>query len=572
MNGQLVVSVLRNLSYSTCSGDVTAPQDVPCEMNSETDQAVERLIAKSDMPAEQVRQHRPSIVRSVLSNWAGFIISTLIGFFLSPFVVRHLGDSGYGIWVLLGSLTGYLGLLDLGVRGAVTRYVASLHAVGDHLEVGRVTSAALAIFLGGGLVAITTSIALSLFAVNSFHIPASYLLAARMILIITGFSIAVSLVGGVFGGILVALERFDLVNLLEVSVTICRTGTIVVMLLRGNGLITLAVIQLLFTAATGGIYGWISFRQYPQLQVRVGDCDRAHVKMLLSFSVYIFVLMIANNLIFYTDSAVIGYFLPVSLITVFAIAGNLVNYTRALIRGISITTTPRSSALNAEGDKDGLRRLLVKGSQYATIIVLPVALTFILRGRTFVSLWMGPQYGEPSGHVLWILALALIFMAGELVAMATMIGINKHKLLARIYFAEAFCNFALSIALVRRLGIIGVAWGTTLPALAVSLLFWPSYVRHTLGLPIRTYLTATWMRPAFTAMPFGILTYAVEKLWPAPNVFVFLGQTLLILPSVAIATWYLCFDLSERKACALKLVLPVWGPLEVEKSKARSES
>jgi O-antigen/teichoic acid export membrane protein len=495
----------------------------------------------------QVQSHRRSAFQNVLSNWAGFIISTAIAFFVSPFVVRHLGDSAYGVWVLLGSLTGYLSMLDLGVRGAVTRYVASLHAQGDHLEVGRVTSAAFAIFLGAGIVAITVSVALGIFAVNSFHIPTYYRFAARVIIILAGFNIAASLAGGVFGGILVALERFDLVNLLEVLSGIFRTGTIVVMLLRGHGLITLALIQLFFTTATGAICGWTCFRQYPQLQVSVAACDRQHVKIIFSFSIYLFLLTLSNNLIFYTDSIVIGYFLPVSMITYFAIAGNLTSYSRTLIQGLSTTATPRSSALSAKGNIDGVRRVLLKGSQYATVIILPLALTFMLRGRTFIRLWMGPQYGDPSGHVLWILTVALIFMAGDLVAMSTMIGINKHKPLAKIYFAEALCNLALSVALVRPLGISGVAWGTTLPALVVSLLFWPWYIRHTLGLPVRMYLTATWLRPALTTIPFGILTYAVEKLWPAPNVIVFLLQTLTILPSVALGIWYLCLDSSERK-------------------------
>src|SRR5207249_1908173 len=78
--------------------------------------------------ATPARRHLPSALRNIFSNWAGFICSSIISFFLSPFVVHHLGNSAYGIWILMGSLTGYLGLLNLGVRGAVTKYVAQLHA------------------------------------------------------------------------------------------------------------------------------------------------------------------------------------------------------------------------------------------------------------------------------------------------------------------------------------------------------------------------------------------------------------------------------------------------------------
>jgi len=71
-------------------------------------------------------QRLPSALRN-LSNWAGFACSSVTFFFLSPFVFHHLGNSAYGIWVLIGSLTGYLGLFNLGVRGALTRNVARFH-------------------------------------------------------------------------------------------------------------------------------------------------------------------------------------------------------------------------------------------------------------------------------------------------------------------------------------------------------------------------------------------------------------------------------------------------------------
>ena len=56
------------------------------------------------------------ILRNVFSNWGGFVLSAVVNFFLAPFVVRHLGNTLYGVSVLFLALTGYLGMLDLGVR------------------------------------------------------------------------------------------------------------------------------------------------------------------------------------------------------------------------------------------------------------------------------------------------------------------------------------------------------------------------------------------------------------------------------------------------------------------------
>lgn len=525
-------------------------------MSPGSDQSTQQVGA-SLSPAKRGGARSPSALRNVLSNWGGFFSSSVIAFFISPFVVRHLGDSAYGVWVLVGSLTGYLGLLDMGVRGAVTRYVASFHSTHSHDEASRITSSALAIFLAAGLLAILISVTLAAFALSSLDLPPAYRSVAALVLIIAGCNIAVSLVSGVFAGVLTAMQRFDLQNLIEIASGILRNGAIVLALLRGNGLVALALIQLMFALANCTAYVLTSRRGYPQLRVRVAECDLPHLRMIFSFSFYAFLINISMNLIFYTDSVVIGYFLPISLITYFAIAGNLINYSRDLIRGVSGIAAPKVSALDAGGDLEGVRRVLLRGAQFSTLIILPIALTFMLRGKSFITMWMGAQYGDRSGHVLWILTLALLFLASEQVSASTMMGISKHKPLAKLYLGEALCNLAMSVALVRSLGIYGVAWGTTLPSLAVSLVFWPWYVHHTLGIPVSTYLTFTWLRPAAAAIPFGLFTYGFERLWAAPNLFVFFLQTGAILPTIVIASWFICFDDFDRETYGRKFLHPI---------------
>jgi len=93
----------------------------------------------------------PHHARSAFSNWLTYLGSGAVSFFLSPFLVRHLGNSAYGVWILLVSLTGYLGFLDLGIRGAVTRYIAKFHSEGDHDRLSRIVSSGLDMFTAGGL-------------------------------------------------------------------------------------------------------------------------------------------------------------------------------------------------------------------------------------------------------------------------------------------------------------------------------------------------------------------------------------------------------------------------------------
>jgi O-antigen/teichoic acid export membrane protein len=526
-------------------------------MNASDHRADEMDAPANGSSRKQLQPLHRSPFRSLLSNWIGFFISACIAFFISPFVVKHLGNSAYGVWVLIGSLTGYLGLLDLGVRSAVTRYVSRFHALEDHREASRVASSALMIFVGAGVLAILVSVVLAVFAVDAFRLPSTHQEAARVMLTIAGVNIAVSLISGVFGGILVALQRFDVTNLVEVVSGILRAAAIVVVLLRGHGLIALAVVQLLFAVANCVIYAGTSIREYPQLRVNFRNCDLQHLRIIFSFSVYAFLITISMKLVFYTDSIVIGAFLPVSMITFFAIAGNLLNYSRDLISGISTIAAPKASGMDAEGDIEGVRRVLLKGAQFGTMVILPIALTFILRGKTFIRLWMGAQYAEQSGHVLWILTLASIFIAGEAATGSTMVGIGKHKPIATVYLGEAFCNLGLSVALIHSMGIYGVAWGTTLPSLAKTFLFWPWYVWRVLRIPMWKYVSANWLRPAIGIAPFAVLTYYTERTSSAGHLTTFFLQVAAVLPAAGIGYWYLCFGRSDRDMYLQRFGLPV---------------
>jgi len=41
-----------------------------------------------------------------------------------------------------------------------------------------------------------------------------------------------------------------------------------------------------------------------------------------------------------------------------------------------------------------------------TMLILPVVITFALRGRAFIGLWVGDEYASLSGTVLRILSIA----------------------------------------------------------------------------------------------------------------------------------------------------------------------
>ena len=67
--------------------------------------------------------------------------------------------------------------------------------------------------------------------------------------------------------------------------------------------------------------------------------------------------------------------------------------------------TPTFSAMDARGDNEGIRRLLIRGSRYVLWAVLPLQVGLIVLGKPFLTLWMGARYADSSYPTLVILAL-----------------------------------------------------------------------------------------------------------------------------------------------------------------------
>src|SRR5215470_16122972 len=100
-----------------------------------------------------------TILRNVGSNSLGYVVNVAVGLFLSPLIIDSLGVPVAGVWSLVVSFVGYYGVLDVGIRSAVSHFVATYHARGDQEQVNRTLSTAMAMLAAVALVATLLTVA-----------------------------------------------------------------------------------------------------------------------------------------------------------------------------------------------------------------------------------------------------------------------------------------------------------------------------------------------------------------------------------------------------------------------------
>ena len=183
------------------------------------------------------------VVMNVLANWGGFVVNLAVAFLLSPFLVNKLGAASYGLWVILNQFTGYMSILDLGVRSAVTKHVATHHATGDGDSLNRIVSSAVSIYACVSAFSLMVTAAAIAWLPALFGLRGDDVATARIVIAIGGLTVAQAFVFNVYYGILMGIQRYDLFNRLAVVYAVFKAVAIVILLRRGYGIVALAALQ-----------------------------------------------------------------------------------------------------------------------------------------------------------------------------------------------------------------------------------------------------------------------------------------------------------------------------------------
>ena len=68
------------------------------------------------------------MLKNIVSNWVTMAATLIVAFTLLPVILHSLGQEQYGLWLLITSMTGYLGLMNLGIPMASVHFIAKYDA------------------------------------------------------------------------------------------------------------------------------------------------------------------------------------------------------------------------------------------------------------------------------------------------------------------------------------------------------------------------------------------------------------------------------------------------------------
>ena len=495
--------------------------------------------------------------RNVVSTYLTTAVIAVAALVTTPILARELGKEGFGIWVLVGSFALYLELLEFGFGKAAPKFVAEYAARGDERGVRATIATSFWILAALGSVAAVVGAVIAALFPSLFGISSELAGAAQILILLVLLDLAISIPSDTFGGVLMGLQRFYLVNTTLVTVTILQAVAWIIVLASGGGLVELGIATVALSLG-GQLARFLLARRYvPGASIAPRLIDRAMARRFTGLSVWFFMLDVSRVVVIRLDTVVVGLVVGVPAAGVYAVGQRLTLALEQLIEPLTKSFFPHSSSLSAGEDHEGLRRSLVVGTRLSLAIAAPIALALGFLAGPLLDLWLGASsdFGD-AATVVVLLAAAVTVGALTRTGLLMLQGIGQVRVPAFIVAGEAVLNLVLSVVLAREMGLDGVALGTLIAVVVVNLGVLYPYMCRQFGVPIRE-LSATLARAHLPALAVaGLVGAGLAALDPAG--IVVLVAALAIGASYGAVFWFTGLTADERRR-ARGLVRPRGG-------------
>ena len=407
-------------------------------------------------------------------NYIIIFLNSLVGLLYTPYMLRSLGQSEYGLYSLVASVIAYLTILDLVMGNAIIRYTAKFRAEGKVQEQFEMFGMFFVLYVGIGVLAILVGLVFyfnldSLFGRTMSNLEIS---RARIMMLILIFNLAITFPMSIFHSIMTAYERFVFPRIINIIRILLNTVVMIVLLKMGYKAVALVIVQTIFNIATL-VVNYIYCKKQLRIKLVFGRFNLSFLKEVAIYSFWIFLNVIMDRIYWNTGQFVLGSVSGTIAVSIFAVAIQLQSMYMQFSSAISTVFLPRvTSMITKDSGDTAISDLFIKTGIIQFFIMAFILSGFIVFGSSFIVLWAGPEYKESY-------TIALLFFIALLIPLIQNLGItilqakNQMKFRSIVYLIIAAIALLGEIILARRYGGIGCAY-----AIAGALLLGQGFVMN----------------------------------------------------------------------------------------------
>lgn len=479
------------------------------------------------------------IFRNTIYNTIGHFWGILVAMGLVPYIIGHIGIERYGVWAIIGVLTGYFGLLDCGIGTSFVKYISEYYAKKDYKNINQLINTGFVFYLSFAVLVVTLAFFILNPLLRCFKIPPALYSEAVFVLFLGIILFGVSSALNVFRSIQGGLQRMDISNKLSIAISIPNVIGTVFFLERGYGLSGLIINNAIILVISGIANIIIAFRLLSELRFHPSLIQKEMFKKLFRFGYKLQVTRISGMVSQHVDKLYIAYFLSLGFVAFYQLGSSIVNQVKSIPLLLTTALLPAFSEVNAKGERAKLIDAYVRGTKYLSLITFPLFTFLIISAQHLMIVWMGQGY-EKSAWIIQILAVGWLFNILIGIGCSVVQAIGKPEIQMRSSLINTILNLTLSVILIIKLGLVGVVIGTSI-SVFLSAGYFIIVLHKELKLSLMSFLREVTLHSLVTCISIGlpvwILSFVIQGLFLDSNRIISL--TILLMQGILIFGFYL---------------------------------
>lgn len=412
-----------------------------------------------------------TVASGTVWNLVGRAGPMVIAVIITPFLIKVLGVSRWGILSTALSLVGMFGVFDFGIGRALTRLLAELVGRGEDeqaaslVKTGLMLLSAIGLFIGGVAFAV-----IYYWVHHLLKVPEAMRHEVAVSLYVLCLAIPLVIITGALWGVISAYQRFRIVNLVNMPImAFYYIGPLIAARLT-DSLIWVMASLVLCRVVMGGFYLAISLQTMPSL--RSGKVVATLLPPLLRIGGWMTVSNITFPCLQYCDRLVLISVLSAAAAGYYSTPADMVGRFFIVVGSVMAAAFPAIAACYKIDPENAVR--LFRHSVLMVVLWLAAPCVIaVAYSHLILALWISAAYASHAAPVFQILCLGVMLGGADQVVATFLDSIGHPSVNAKFSIVELFVYiFALTVML-RAFGIEGgaIAWSAR-AGLDFALRFW----------------------------------------------------------------------------------------------------
>lgn len=479
-------------------------------------------------------------------SYVSIITSTLVQLLYTPFLIGKLGQSEYGLYSLVSSIIGYLTVLDLGFGNAIIVHTAKYRATGEKEKERTLHGMFRVVYLIIGVIAGIVGIIVALNSRGIFgnSMSTEEVDKMRIMLLILSFNLFITFAFNIYNSIITASEKFVFQKVLAIINTIAKPLLMIPILFLGYKSIALCLVITLVNACVL-ISNYLFCRKKLNIKIKWCGFDKKLFKVILAYSFWIFLGVIADKINWSADQFILGMFCGTIAISIYSAASTLNTLFINLSTAVSSVLLPKMSKMIAQ--KASMKEIsdeFIKVGRIQYYIIFLMASGFVIVGKEFIRMWVGESYDD-AYYVALLLILPLCIPLIQNLGLSILQAIDKFKFRTTMMCIMSVANIIASVFLAQWKGPIGAAIGTAASLIICNVIIMNIYYARVIKLDIWRFwknilsMTAKFVIPVCLTLVLMFFT----KLSGKTGLFVYAGGYTVLY---CITVYFFCLNGYEK--------------------------